>query len=268
MVAKDGKEVTAARLRKLLSDAEFQYLGVSDTGDPSGKAWTEHSDLDSMGHKLQIKLADRVEEELRFLRERVAQLFEAGWQEVRIVTDHGWLLAPGGLPKKELPQFLVKSRWARCASIKDDSEVDVPVVPWFWNSSQWAAVGPGVHCFTKGHVYAHGGVSLQECRIPDLRVTPGKVKELATAAITGVKWLGFRCQVTVENPPTGCLVEIRQRTGDAGSSLTKPKAIPEDNMVKLLVTDDDHEGAPAVIVILDGAGHVLARKATIVGGEE
>ena len=268
VVAEDGKEATTARLRKLLSGAGFQYLGVSDTGDPSGKAWTEHSDLDSMGHKLQVKLVDRVEEELRFLRDRVAQLFEAGWKEVRIVTDHGWLLAPGGLPKKELPQFLVKSRWARCASIKDDSKVDVPVVPWFWNSSQWAAVGPGVHCFSKGHVYAHGGVSLQECRIPDLRVTPGEVKELATAAITGVKWLGFRCQITVENPPSGGMVEIRLKTEDAGSSLTEPKAITADNTVKLLLTDDEYEGSPAVIVILDGAGHVIAKRATMIGGEE
>jgi hypothetical protein len=266
-VEETGKEVTTARFRKLLLNAGFQYLGVSDTGDPSGKAWTEHSDLDSMGHKLQVKLVDRVEEELRFLRDRVAQLFEAGWKEVRIVTDHGWLLAPGGLPKKELPHFLAKSRWARCASIKDDSKVDVPIVQWFWNNSQWAAVGPGVHCFSKGNVYAHGGVSMQECRIPDLRVTPGEVKELATAAITGVKWLGFRCQVTVENPPTGGMVEIRLKTEDAGSSLTEPKAITEDNTVKLLVADDEYEGSPAVIVILDGAGHVIAKTATMIGGE-
>lgn len=267
-IAEDGKEATTARLRKLLANAGFQHLGVSDTGDPSGKAWTEHSDLDSMGHKLQVKLADRVEEELRFLCDRVAQLFEAGWKEVRIVTDHGWLLAPGGLPKKELPQFLVKSRWARCAAIKDDSKVDVPMVPWFWNDSQWVAVGPGVHCFSNGNVYAHGGVSLQECRIPDLRVIPGKSKELATAAITGVKWLGFRCQVSVENQPNGSLAEIRQKTGDAGTSLTQAKAIADDNTVKLLVSDDVYEGSPAVIVILDSAGHVIARKATIIGGEE
>ena len=32
------------------------------------------------------------------LLERIIHLLDAGWRTVRVVTDHGWLLAPGGLP--------------------------------------------------------------------------------------------------------------------------------------------------------------------------
>ena len=37
-------------------------------------------------------------------------LLEAGWREVRVVTDHGWLLLPGGLPKVDLPEHLTVVR--------------------------------------------------------------------------------------------------------------------------------------------------------------
>ena len=36
---------------------------------------------------------------------RVESLLAAGWREVRIVTDRGWLLLPGGLPKTDLPKI-------------------------------------------------------------------------------------------------------------------------------------------------------------------
>ena len=45
------------------------------------------------------------------------RLLEAGWTSVRIVTDHGWLYLPEGLPKVDLPKHLTLSRWARCAVI-------------------------------------------------------------------------------------------------------------------------------------------------------
>ena len=68
---------------------------------------------------LQGKLAARIEDQLELLLERVQGLLEAGWKRVRVITDHGWLLVPGGMPKVQLPKYLTESRWSRCASIKD-----------------------------------------------------------------------------------------------------------------------------------------------------
>ena len=61
-------------------------------------------------------------------------LLEAGWQQVVIITDHGWLLLPGGLPKAELPELLTTVRKARCARLKPLAATDQRTVPWFWDA--------------------------------------------------------------------------------------------------------------------------------------
>ena len=104
---------------------------------------------------------------------RIEALLDAGWHEVRVVTDHGWLWLPGGLPKVDLPEYLTLSRWARCAAIEHGAKVEVPTVAWHWNALERVAVGPGIACFGAGNKYAHGGLSLQESLVPVLRVTAG-----------------------------------------------------------------------------------------------
>ena len=42
------------------------------------------------------------------LVERVESLCAAGWREVRVVTDHGWLWLPGGPPKVDLAKYLTR----------------------------------------------------------------------------------------------------------------------------------------------------------------
>jgi hypothetical protein len=121
--------LTADRFRRLLSDCCFQVLGTEETGDPEGRAWTECGDIDRRGHEEGWKLAQRIGEELAVLVDRIRGLLEAGWKEVRLVTNHGWLLLPGGLPKVEVPQYLVESRWARCGTLKPGTRVDFPLLP-------------------------------------------------------------------------------------------------------------------------------------------
>ena len=84
-----------------------------DTGLPAGedaRAWTEHGEFDALGHKLQARLAGQIEEQLDHVLERIIHLLEAGWRTVRVITDHGWLLAPGGLPSLPL-----KNIWRNAA---------------------------------------------------------------------------------------------------------------------------------------------------------
>ena len=40
------------------------------------------------------------------MQQRITELLHSGWTRVKVVTDHGWLMAPGGLPKIELPKHL------------------------------------------------------------------------------------------------------------------------------------------------------------------
>jgi len=206
-----------------MAPAGYQYLGPGEVGETSGRAWTETGEIDKLGHSLQAKLAARVEEQVELLVERVQVLLAAGWREVRIVTDHGWLWLPGGLPKVNLPRHLTASRWARCAAIREGSTIDVPSASWYWNPLVRVAIGPGIACFTAGNEYAHGGLSLQEAVVPLIRVLPG-ADTRAPILIRRVSWAGLRCRVQVEAPARGLSVALRKQVNDRDSSARRAAA--------------------------------------------
>ena len=265
-VSATGQPLSTDRFRKLLDAAGIQYLNADAAGDPNGKAWTEDGQLDKLGHSEQAKLAARIEEQVGLLAERVEVLLKAGWREVRVVTDHGWLWLPGGLPKVDLPRYLVTTRWSRCAAIAGASQVEVPTVPWYWNAHERVAIGPGVACFVANTEYAHGGLSLQESLVPIVRVTAGTGGQ-ATVSIAEVTWLGLRCRVQVRGA-AGLSVTLRTQVGNADSSIGQSKTVDEEGAASLLVADDELEGATAAIVVLDANGQVVARQSTIIGGED
>ena len=261
-----GQELNTARFRKLLEEAGYQFLVAGETGDCNGKAWSECGAIDRLGHDLQLGLASQVAEELDGIVERITELLDAGWRSVRVVTDHGWLLVPGGLPKTDLPGYLVESRWARCAAIKGQSKVSVPKVGWFWNASAEAAIAPDITAFVAGMNYAHGGLSVQECLIPMLTIQPARDAATAVARIKTVGWQRLRCRVTLETPMAGVTVDIRTKANAADTSLTTaPKTTDASGQVSLIIPDDEQAGAAAAVVILDAFGNVLSKQATTIG---
>jgi hypothetical protein len=262
-----GPILTTERFRQLLAGRGYQVLAGNETGaDPGGLAWAEAGQIDRTGHEEGWKLAWRIDEEVRALAERVAGLLAAGWKEVQVVTDHGWLLLPGGLPKCELPAFLTEDRWGRCALLAAGSTVGLPRRPWHWSPDVWVALAPGITCFVAGKEYAHGSLSLQECLVPQLLVR-APVPVGPAAVITSVRWTGLRCRVVVEGDADGLRVDVRTRPADASSSLAVPKAVGSDGAASLLVEDDGAEGAAAVVVLVTADGRVVARHATTVGVE-
>ena len=260
--------LTTNRFRKLLATAGYQYLGADESGDSSGRGWTENGALDKLGHSLQCKLAGRVAEQVDLLLERIELLLDAGWREIRVVTDHGWLWLPGGLPKVDLPKYLTASRWARCAAIKGGSKVEVPTVRWHWNAHERVAVAPGIACFGAGNEYAHGGLSLQESLVPVIRVTAGEATAKAAAKIGIVSWVGLRCRVRIETAQPGLSVDLRSKVNDPSSSVSKARPVDAKGAASLLVADDELEGSPAVVVVVDASGHVITKQPTIIGGDD
>lgn len=268
LISKTGKTLNVDRFRKLLAENEVQYLSPDETGDPTGQAWTEQGKLDRLGHSLQAKLASRVNEQLDLLLERLQAFFAAGWTKIYIVTDHGWLLMPGGLPDVALSKYLTESRWARCAAIKEGAKVDCPVVPWHWNRQHYVAVGPGIACFGKGNEYAHGGISLQECLVPVITIQDDSKPGASLAVISEIKWTGLRCRVQVENGNPDMKADIRMKVNEPDPEKVNAKAIGKEGIATLFVIDDSLDGTPAVVVLLDAGGRVIAKQATIIGGEE
>ena len=261
------RPLTAPLLRDRLEAAGIEVLDSEDTRIPSGTTsggWTECGAIDTRGHSLQLDLVSYLGAELERIAGRVASLLEAGWQRVRIVTDHGWLLVPGGLPKVDLPSYLTETKWARCALVKGQPDLMVPIAPWHWNPSVRIASPPGIACFRAGEVYAHGGISPQECVIPVLEVERGFAA--AYASIQSVEWRGMRCRVRVQaNDP---LVKVDLRTNwkqETTSIVAAVKEVGASGEVSLAVPDDSYEGAAASVVLVDRDGKVITSQTTCVG---
>lgn len=266
-----GKSLTFARLQSLLKADGYQIITTGEVGDPAqrqARGWCEFGDIDKRGHSLQIKLASIVEQQVELLADRVDELLEAGWQEVRIVTDHGWLLMPGGLPKEDLPKYLTEAKWSRCATIKGSSSPNVPRFAWHWNPEAEFASAPGIRCFSAGHFYQHGGVSLQECLIAELTVSPSAVPSRQQASITKTDWKGLKCRISVEPAASGYCVDLRSKPNDPNSSVAGGgKPLDGNATVTLFVEDEDLEGTVVAVVVCEAGGQVITKQNTTVGGE-
>lgn len=180
------------------------------------------------------------------------------------MTDHGWLLVPGALPKADLPKYLTATRWGRCAVVKPSAHVEFPSFPWFWSDDVRVACPVGIDCFIAGNEYDHGGLSLQECVVPQLTVR-GKAEATPSANIAQVKWAGLRCRVHIEGQAAGCLVDLRDRANDPATSLTHARPVAKDGTAALVVTDDAREGSAAILVLVDETGTILDKMPVTVG---
>jgi hypothetical protein len=265
-----GDSVTPDRFKKALNKKGYQILSAHETGSPyqqDAKGWSEFGEFDKEGHTLQSKLAGRIDDQIELLTDRVSSLLSAGWNSVRLVTDHGWLLMPGGLPVVKLPKYLTEIRWSRCAAVKETSQTEIPIAQWYWNSSAQIGFGPGVSCFTAGNEYAHGGVSLQECLVPDITFKADSASLPLNARITDGQWLGMRCRIIVENGAQ-LTAEIRTKPGDPATIIEGTrKGIDSEGRAGLLVEDDGLVGVSVSVVVTDHSGQVIAKHPTIIGGE-
>lgn len=257
---------TAQKLRDEMAKRGLDLLGDEVRAAKSGAsgAWVETGRLDELGHKLGVQLATHLDTELETLVERIMGLFDSGWLRVRVVTDHGWLLLPGGLPRVELPSYFAATRWARCATVKGESTPGVPISGWHWNVHVRIASPPGIACFMQNKEYAHGGVSPQECIVPELVLERGGAS--TSANIVGITWRGMRCRVKVTTNDPAVRVDIRLNWRLANSTIAaSTKEVGPASEASLAVADDSHEGAAATVVAVDAAGNILDRKPTTVG---
>lgn len=270
-VAASGKLCGTTEFRKLLDSHGWPWIEPSEVGDPASSGWTEVGSFDSLGHSQGAKLAWHISEELDGVIERLEALFEAGWKTVRIVTDHGWLWMPGGLPKTELPKHLTVSKWGRCARPDPKASHSLPQIPWFWANEHPIVLAPGIHVFKEGTEYTHGGLTLQEALTLTLTVVraAGHGPE-ETVAIKSMKWSGLKLQVHLSSISSDLRVDIRAKAADAASSVLdesqKAKAPDYQGKFAVFVEDDSKEGQTAVLVVL--RGNTIVAKKNITIGEE
>ncbi len=268
-IAESGQSLKGGyHLKKLLNDNGWHVLDKSEFGDGNGCVWCEFGDIDHEGHDRGWKLSRYLDSILSEICDRVEQLISSGWETVHIVTDHGWLLMPGGLPKIELPSALVENKWGRCAVVKTGAVTEERLYPWYWNPDQNFALADGISCFRKGEEYAHGGLSLQECLTLELSISKGSNDKIhISVKITDVVWKGLRCNVAVDGDFTGLSLDIREQAGNPSTSAVMGvKPIKENGISSVVIEDDELEGAEMVIVLINEDGSLMAQRKTVIGG--
>lgn len=261
-----GTKASIQVLRALMTDNSVQVLGSTDRGDPTGAAWAEAGEIDHRGHDVGVRLVDHIDAEVDRITTRIRELLDAGWQRVDVVTDHGWVLLPSGMEKVDLPPATAEVKKGRCARLKDGAVVDVPTVPWFWDPDVRIALAPGVTCFEANKEYEHGGVSPQECIVPRLAVTAGSKATTGGPEFTKVKWLGLQCRVEFTGVTGKAVVDLRGLPAQPTSSIAEQaKETSTAGKVSLLVSDEEHEGERAHLVLVGQDGQIMAQREVVVG---
>lgn len=254
-------------LRKLLKDEGWDILGRDDIGTPSGNAWCEFGNIDNEGHTRGWKLAYHVDIILNELVDKIEQLLSGGWNKIHIVTDHGWLLMPGGLPKIDLPSSLAENKWGRCAAIKEGALTQEELYPWYWNSSHHFALANGISCYRSGIEYTHGGLSIQECLTPQLIISKQAINIDNSIEITDIIWRGLRCKVAVEGNIVGLAIDIRLQAGNPlTSEVLSTKELNNNGIASVVIEDEDLDGKEAFIVLVNESGELVSQTITIIGG--
>ena len=260
-----GKELQTAAFREALTAANFTFISKSEDINPEVSCWQEIGNIDTKGHEEQSDMVKRIDELFDQVQEVLDIAFEMGIKRIKIVTDHGWLLLPGGLPKTQLNVGLTETRWGRCALIKEGAMTDLLHLPWRWNPSVFIAYAPGISFFKANQEYAHGGISLHECLVPTIIIENDNSKK-SIAKIQSVKWVNLKCAVETENATDDFTIDIRTKYNDEDSSIVvSTRKTVKENKGTVMVKDDA-ETQSATIVLLDTIGRIIDKKLTTVGG--
>lgn len=249
---------TAEKLRKAM---EPEGYAVVDTENPTfarGKGWAEFpGDIDSDGHNKGLKLARVVPAHLDDLAKTIRRLLNVGWKQVWVVTDHGWLLLPGGLPKAELPAKLTETKWGRCAVLKDAiGDQDFMVLPWSFDAAVRVALAPGISAFSSGREYDHGGLSLQESVIPMLRIQrSGPV--VGQPRLLSVSW---NTRMTICSVMASDAVGLSVHVERLGGSIGDPEMIDDDGKGRVVFEEVDDLIGEQIAVVLRREGQKVAEE--------
>lgn len=263
-----GKDLSTRFFRDALSEADFTYVSNPREIEGDAKYWLEIGTLDSRGHEEQCGMVKRIPELLDEVTETIKLIAEQGVKDITIVTDHGWLLMPGGLPKTNLPKDLTEARWGRCALIKEGAKVGLPHHPWTWNPAVYIAYAPGISFFKANEEYAHGGLSAQECIVPQLRLNiQNQQQPNVPASIAEAKWNNLVCNITLKNTPDGYLTDIRLKESDESTSvvMTSPdKRAVKGNKARLMA-DDAFERQAAHLILMNKEKMILDSRHVTIG---
>lgn len=262
-----GKPATADVLRKAMLARSIQVLdrgAIVPPEKPTSIGYAECGNIDHDGHGMGLRLASQLVTEVTRIVEYVVALKTAGWPRLRIVTDHGWLLMPGCFEPIRLPPSAVIAKGSRAAILQDEAAAELAFLPWHWDRSVRIAMPSGAEAFRAGEVYSHGGLSPQECVIPDITVHGSESIPSSGVRISTISWRRLRLTVEFTSELADVAVEVRRKERDPASRIDVA-ATREGARARLTISDEVEEGDPVLVVLVDRQGIVIDARATRVG---
>lgn len=260
-----GKDLQTAAFRDELQEVGYTFVSNATDIGSGGNYWQEIGSIDTRGHEEQANMVRRIDELFEQIIEALEVAFDKGIKRIKIVTDHGWLLLPGGLPKTQLHAGLTETRWGRCALIKEGAVSDLMYLPWRWNPSVYIAYAPGISFFKANVEYAHGGISLQECLVPTM-IIDKLSSNLENTKIKEVKWVNLKCTVYASESNDDLSVDIRTKFSDPITSVVLSINRKMHNGMVTLMIDDAVEQQAVIVVLIDQHERILDKIPTTVGG--
>ena len=110
---------------------------------------------------------------------------------------------------------------------------------------------------------SHGGLSPQECVVPELIVTALDIVAPESLRLLSFFWQGLRLRLEWSDEPDGFTMDLRTAANDYRTSLVNG-ARPIGKSI--LIADEDLEGENAYIVALDEQQKVVVQEPIRIGG--
>lgn len=269
-VKETNQKAVSQKLMSLMKKEGWKILKHPDYDKEDEKnAWIDYSHIDEDGHSLGWRIVYNTNRYIDEILDLIETLYEKGWNKIRVVTDHGWLMVPGGLPKTTIAASLVDSKWGRTAVTKPGALVEGDFYQWYWNPDVHFVLAEGVSCYRANTEFTHGGISLQENVLLELAITKETDSKKDAIILTDIMWKGMRCKLAAEGYFESLRLDIRMKPGLNDTSVVMGvKEFSSDGITSVVVDDDMYEGKPAYIVIVDKHDKVVYQQATIIGGEQ
>ncbi|GAB4546316.1 MAG: hypothetical protein Kow0063_40690 [Anaerolineae bacterium] len=235
------------------------------------------STIDTIGEGVGMVALDTFDSLLSRLEQSVRRLLAIGCVEIRIVTDHGFLLRER-VRETEKVQIDVEGVLKKAARYligrRDLPPIDLPQLPVSGGQDLVAWFPRGIDCFvTRGpYNYMHGGIALQEVVIPHIQVQQSVAERLVGVGLQLVDGHEIRNAIfKVRLTPEGAdllskarQVEIEVVRGEERVSRVWQERVEREVVELSLMLEPDYGlavGDQVQVRVRDGTtGELLARQ--------
>jgi len=163
--------------------------------------------VDAISHQAKDEAIRHYEEVLADIEWSINKLRKWGYNEIHVVTDHGFVVLHGGasLQLMEIDKDKLEKLDARWGILKEGQTSSCATVPFPLDPSWNVVLPPGLRSFKPPGRFFHGGATLQEVVIPHLKLVseraPRQMGVVVNLPKVEIATLAVKIELLPEIPP-------------------------------------------------------------------